>query len=427
LDVRDYSVISADAHLETPPSMWTVRLPAHLRDRAPRVVDLHDGGQGWAIGDGEPAPLGLNATGGQRYTEFVPRGLSYNDKLPGTGDPAQRLREQDKDGTEAEVLFSTVIGTMLTRMENERELVSACLTAYNDWLSEYCSHAPDRLFGIALMPFTGIEDAVAELRRVGHKPGIRGVHLLRFPAGGAALTDEDEPFWAAAEEMNVTVVAHHNFGGENSARSHPLPGLQGEKALNISGSHNMAMFAWLLTTDLPMPTLPILTVLQLSLSGTLDRHPNLRFHFAETGIGWLPYWLEQMEDRYDRHRFWSKVDMPRRPAQYIRDQFTFSFQEDHAGLALRHMIGVNNICWASDFPHSVGDWPWSVETRARQFAGVPDEERKRIQALNIAAQLHVITAQEKEELAKRPVDTFPAEVPARGSRRIGAEPVGAGR
>jgi hypothetical protein len=91
------------------------------------------------------------------------------------------------------------------------------------------------------------------------------------------------------------------------------------------------------------------------------------------------------------------------------------------------MIGVDNICWASDFPHSVGDWPWSKETRARQFAGVPEEERKRIQALNIAAQLHVITAQEKEELAKRPADHLPAEVPTRGSRRIEADPVGVSR
>jgi predicted TIM-barrel fold metal-dependent hydrolase len=427
LEVRDYTVISADAHLETPPSMWTVRLPAHLQEKAPKVVDLHDGGQGWAVGEGEPVPLGLNATGGQRYTEFVPRGLRYTDSLPGTGDPAQRLREQDKDGTEAEVLFSTVIGTMLTRMETDRELVLACLRAYNDWLSEYCSHAPDRLFGIALVPFTGIEDAVAELKRVGHQPGIRGVHLLRFPSGGAALADEDEPFWATAAEMGVTVVAHHNFGGESDARSHPLPGLQSEKALNISGSNNLATFAWLLTCDLPMPTLPILTLLQLTLSGVLDRHPDLRFHFAETGIGWLPYWLEQMEDRYDRHRFWAGIKLERRPIEYIRGHFTFSFQEDHAGLALRHMIGVDNICWASDFPHSVGDWPWSIETRARQFAGVPDAERKRIQALNIATQLRVITPQEKQALLANPVDALPVQVPARGSRRIEADPVGAGR
>jgi len=113
----------------------------------------------------------------------------------------------------------------------------------------------------------------------------------------------------------------------------------------------------------------------------------------------LPYWLEQMEDRFDRHRFWANVELPRRPLQYFRDHFTFSFQEDHAGVALRHSIGIDNICWANDFPHSVGDWPWSNEVRARQFNGLPIDEVRKIQGLNIAAQLGVITPAEKAELA----------------------------
>jgi predicted TIM-barrel fold metal-dependent hydrolase len=414
--VRDYNIISADSHLETPPTLWTDRIPASMRDKAPRVVDLPDGGEGWAIGEGEPAPLGLNATGGQRYTEFVPRGLRYTDTPPGTGGPEQRIAEQDRDGSDAEVLFSTVIGSMLSRME-DRELLVASVRAYNDWLSEYCSYAPDRLFGIALTPFTGVEDAVAELKRVGGKPGIRGMHLLQFPSGQLSATPADEPFWQAAAEHGVTIVAHHNFGGEK--RQAPLPGLVNEKAVEIEGTNNLAMFAWLLTTDLPMPTLPILTLLQLMVSGVLDRNPDIRFHFAETGIGWLPYWLEQMEDRYDRHRYWAGIRLARRPVEYIRDHFTFSFQEDHAGIALRHSIGVNNICWASDFPHAVSDWPLSRETRARQFTGVPDDERKRIQALNIATQLHVITPQEREEQARRPlVDPLPPEVAPRGYRRL---------
>jgi hypothetical protein len=180
----------------------------------------------------------------------------------------------------------------------------------------------------------------------------------------------------------------------------------------------MATFPWLLTCDLPIPTLPVVTILQLMASGVLDRHRGLRFHFAETGIGWLPYWLEQMEDRYDRHRFWAKVNLPRRPLEYVREHFTFSFQEDHAGVALRHSIGVDNICWASDFPHSVGDWPWSRETRTRQFRGLPEDEVRKMQALNIAAQLGVIDRTQKDKLAQAPQPTrLDEQVPGRGERR----------
>ena len=355
--MHDYQVISADAHIEAPPTAWTDRLPANLRDKAPRVVELPDGGQGCAIGDEEPIPLGLTITGGLTYDQFRSRGLRYDDNPPGTGDPTQRLAEQDRDGVDAEVLFSTVVATMFTKMR-EPALVQACIRAYNDWLSDFCSTNPERLFGIALLPFIGLQPAVDELQRLASQPGIRGAHLLKFPTGDSFLSSADNEFWSVADEVGLTVVAHHNFGGDDKTRTHPMAGMK-EKALDIEGGGDLAMFAWLLTSDLTLPTLPILTIEQLYLSGVLDRYPNLRFHFAETGIGWLPYWLEQMEDRFDRHRFWADVNLPRRPLQYVRDHFTFSFQEDHAGVALRHSIGINNVCWANDFPHSVSDWPWS--------------------------------------------------------------------
>lgn len=417
--MTDYEVVSADSHIEAPPTRWTGRLPVALRERAPKVVEMPDGGQGCAVGD-ETVSLGLVVTGGLTYDQFRKKGLRFDDSPPGTGEPAQRIAEQDRDGVDGEVLFSTVIATMFTKVKDDPELVEGCVRAYNDWLSEFCSHDTDRLFGVALLPFTGCRPAIDELERVAGKPGIRGVHLLEFPSGGAYLSKEDDEFWSVANDVGLAIIAHHNFGGDEKAKSHPMVGMK-EQALEIAGGADLAMFAWLLTCDLPIPTLPILTIQQLFLSGTLDRFPNLRFHFAETGIGWLPYWLEQMEDRFDRHRFWAGVQLPRRPLDYVRKHFTFSFQEDHAGVALRHSIGVDNICWANDFPHSVSDWPWSADVRARQFAGVPDDEVRRMQGLNIVAQLGVISASEKEELARRPLrrplDTTP---PGRGERRIPA-------
>jgi predicted TIM-barrel fold metal-dependent hydrolase len=154
------------------------------------------------------------------------------------------------------------------------------------------------------------------------------------------------------------------------------------------------------------------------LGGVLDRHPKLRFFFAESGIGWLPYWMEQMDDRFNRHRFWAKVRLAKTPSTYVREHVAFSFQEDHAGVALRHSIGIDNICWASDFPHSVGDWPWSRETRERQFAKLPSDERRKIEALNIACHLGVITKAEKEVMAKLPRSEPPVAAQARGTRRM---------
>ena len=72
-----YQRISADGHIETPPTDWVARMPKNLQQHAPRVVQLPGGGDGVQIGDHEPAPLGLQLTGGQKYAELRPRGLSF--------------------------------------------------------------------------------------------------------------------------------------------------------------------------------------------------------------------------------------------------------------------------------------------------------------------------------------------------------------
>ncbi len=415
--MRKYEVISADTHIECSPAEWTSRIPANLRDKAPKVVKLESGGEAVQIGEGEPAPLGLQLTGGQKYTEFQTKGFSFGEKRPGTGDPAQRISEMDKDGNDAELLYAAVVATSLKKIKDPAVL-KAIATAYNSWLSEYCSHAPDRLLGVAVIPPTNTQDAVEELGRIAKLPGLRAAQLLAFPNGGEWGTYGDEPFWKAAEEMSICVTAHHNFGGEDKGKSHPLPG-QKDKALQMDGAIDLAMFAWLLTCDLPMPTIPILTIEQLFLGGVFDRYPKLRLHFAETGIGWLPYWLEQMDDRFNRHKHWAGVKLAKKPSQYVRDHISFSFQEDQAGVALRHSIGIDNICWASDFPHSVSDWPYSREVRERQFTSLPDNERLKLQALNIAVQLGMMTKAEKEKLASEPrkENVQSLKVSARNERR----------
>src|SRR5262249_32274852 len=147
-----------------------------------------------------------------------------------------------------------------------------------------------------------------------------------------------------------------------------------------------------LTCDMDTPTIPLYTILEMFLSGVFDRYPELRVLFAETHIGWLPFFLEQIDDRYDRHRFLPKVSLKQRPSAYVREFFRFTFMEDHAGIQMRHLIGIDLPCWASDFPHAVSDWPWSQETIAREMQGVPGDERRKILALNALEWMHVISA-----------------------------------
>lgn len=126
------------------------------------------------------------------------KGASYwnldGSAAPGTGDARQRLREQDEDGIDAEVLYPPVFIGKLIEAISDRAACRAMVRAYNDFLAEYCAAAPDRLIGTAVMPVTGLDDALAELRRC-RGLGLRATSLSMFPNGGGAPKPEDDRFW----------------------------------------------------------------------------------------------------------------------------------------------------------------------------------------------------------------------------------------
>src|SRR4030095_1704357 len=116
---------------------------------------------------------------------------------------------------------------------------------------------------------------------------------------------------------------------------------------------------------------------QIILSGVLERFPRLRVIGTETGVGWIPYFLEQTDDNFLRPRLWAQTQLRMLPSEYFRRQCYASFQVDTVGVRNRAGMLVN-IMWSSDYPHSGADWPTSVLTVERNLAGVPDAERELI-------------------------------------------------
>ena len=125
------------------------------------------------------------------------------ENTPGIGPPAQRLEEQDVDGLAAEVLFPIMAaGPGLWRNMKDDAAYRAAVRSYNDWLAEeYCSVAHDRIIGMAVIPWTNLDDALADLTHAA-KMGLKGVLLGVFPSGKVYPTPEDDKFWAAAQEMH---------------------------------------------------------------------------------------------------------------------------------------------------------------------------------------------------------------------------------
>jgi predicted TIM-barrel fold metal-dependent hydrolase len=257
---------------------------------------------------------------------------------------------------------------------DDKESVLAYTRAYNDWLSEFCSYAPDRLFGPAAVPPTGLDDAIAEAERVAGMTGICGLVLNSWPAGSHSFPrpDEDERFWSVAEDLDLAVMAHVGLGGDGEADESSLQGLRDPRT----------RFPWINKERMAVEFVDITS--HLILGGVLDRHPNLRFGCIESGIGWVPFFLEQTEDNWSRHRFWANSMLSMRPSDFWNRQCFVTFQIDHFGMANRDAVGIDTIMWSSDYPHSGAEWPDSQRIIDDHFRGVSADDTRKILCDNAA-------------------------------------------
>ncbi|MGE0387957.1 MAG: amidohydrolase family protein [Gammaproteobacteria bacterium] len=365
--MRKYEIVSTDSHLEVSPDMWRPYVAKEYHQFTPQVVKLDNGGDAWLMpGKNVPVPLGLNFSAGRGWKNLKYTGISYSEGLVGAGDSAQRLKEMDQDGMDAEFLFPAVSGQRtLDSAAIPREAYCALAHGYNEWLSDFCKADPDRLLGGAILPTTTIDDAIAELRHAASLPGIRGVVLHQWPNGSGAPDPSDDKFWALALELKMPLTSHISFGQQQAAD---------KMVPDVPGLTNFAPINAMLTKGLPLAYTPM----QMITAGVFDRFPDLRMFFAEIAIGWVPHFIERSDDEYQRHRYWANIDLKHEPSYYIRKHFSWGMWIDKVGLALRDMIGVDNIQWSTDFPHVVTDWPNSRALIEREFKDIPADEKRRI-------------------------------------------------
>jgi len=205
---RKYQVISGDGHVETPPDGWLEYVPDQYRDRAPRLIRLPNGADGWLV-EGQPMLHNGQNIKGRGPVKFANASYFNEDgsRREGAGDAVQRLHEQDVDGIDAEVLFAPVFVARFIESISDKSVYRSIVSAYNTWLAaDYCSVAPDRLIANALMPVSGLADALSELKRA-KELGFRTVQLQQFPNGSGAPKPEDDQFWALSLELGIALSA----------------------------------------------------------------------------------------------------------------------------------------------------------------------------------------------------------------------------
>lgn len=362
---RSYSVISADSHVVEAPDLWDKYLDPKYRDRAPKLVKDAEGGDAWVYDPSLPsAPLGLVSCVGIPRDQMKWTGFSYGKNVhPSVHDGKERLAVLDFDGVDAEFLYPPQRAVNSFAKYEDRELIEAGVNAYNRWLREgFCSPDPQRLFGVYQIPNLGIDVATAKLREA-QADGHRGVVISQWPSGNAALSKEDDPFWQAAEELEMPVSIHFGFVSQPAGHV-PAPEASGAIGA-INGMVKMA---------------PIMV--DFIFSGVFDRFPGLQIVAVETGIGWVPHAAEMMDDRYWRNRVGQNINIKKLPSAYLKENFTSTYIVDRVGIQIRHAVGVEAICWSTDFPHHGNDYPYSRETIDQHFVNVSERERDLILAGN---------------------------------------------
>jgi predicted TIM-barrel fold metal-dependent hydrolase len=361
-----YEIFSADSHVSEPGDLWMERIDKELQFRAPRIEQRERNGrlQDFFIYEGfppHPAAIGLGAasrTGTDGTPEaFRNAGRGYADARPGGWDPAQRLQDQDVDGVVGEVLITTLCFRLFWM--SDAKLQRACFRVYNDWLSEFCSYAPERLVGVPLISLTDIPLAIEELERTA-KRGMKGAMIWLsppepYPAYSSFAYD---PFWAAAQEMEMPIVLHENTGGAETRLS---PSSYWDEAMSLGA--------------IVRPHEVQRTLGQIILSGVLERFPRLKVVSMENHTDWLPWYVK----RVARVRSASyPTPLSLKPVEYLQRQVSFTYIDEPEAMESLELVGVENMMFSTDYPHSAATWPHSQEIVERDLGAMAPEVRQQI-------------------------------------------------
>ena len=322
----DEILISADSHVMEPHNLWSKALSPRFGDRAPSFPPPQ-------VGQGAQAHAG-------------------------GWDPRERIKEMEVDGVSAEVLYTT-LGLGLFSIEDP-SLQQAAFRVFNDWLIDYCSEAPDRLLGVAMLSCYDMDQAVEELYRCKNE-GLGGVEIWQAPPSSLAFqSDHYEKLWNALEETRMPLSLHILTGMSYYSRPRQagVEGYRGHVNLKLLDAAN--------------------AVFDFVHYGILDRHPDLKLVIVENEIGWLPFMIQQWDYYFSRFRNNNPLPIDKPPSFYVNRQVSATFFNDMAGAHNLSWWGHDICMWSNDFPHPNSTWPNSRKVIERDLGALPRDVQAKL-------------------------------------------------
>ena len=372
-------IVSVDDHVIEPANVWQDRLPEKYKNVGPRVIQERgnmsfvggnfsyepdpDGqlGDWWVYEDTRVPQTRLSAAAGFDRDDVKVVGITYDEMRDGCYDPVARLEDMDVNHVEASLCFPSFprfCGQTFMEAE-DKELALLCVKAYNDWMvDEWCGDSGGRLIPLIIIPLWDAHLAADEVRR----NAARGVHAVCFSEippylGLPSVHDADgywEPFVQACEETDTVINMHIGSSSKMPSTSDDAPAAVGS---TLTFNNAMAsMSDWLF-------------------SGLLVKFPRLKIAYSEGQIGWIPYILERADKVWEDNRGWGGVadKVPEPPSTYYYRQMYGCFFDDEVGLEMLDRVGVSNITFETDYPHSDSTWPHTKEVAEKLMGHLPDD------------------------------------------------------
>ena len=370
-------IISADDHVIEPAHVWQDRMPSKHKELAPKIViapqgemTLNDGvwletpGTGdkmaawWHFENKRYQIKQMVACPGIPPEEVTMEGVTYDDIAPGCYDPIARLTDMDINHVEASLCFPNYprfCGQLFSEAD-DLELGLLCVQAYNDWMiDEWCGSSGGRLIPLCIVPLWDAELAAKEISRVAEK-GCRAVAWSELPAwlGRPGLHgDFWDPFLKACEETQTVICMHIGSGTKTVQTSPEAPTVVTANLIVCNSA--ASMIDWIF-------------------SGKFEQFPNLKLLYAESQIGWIPYFIERADDTWRTHQ-WAQGEkrIPKPPSHYYKKHVYSCFFKDTVGIDLLDRIGEDNVLFETDYPHQDGTFPNTLAIAEELFGHLEQE------------------------------------------------------
>ncbi|MEV4449062.1 amidohydrolase family protein [Streptomyces mirabilis] len=345
MDRDDLILISVDDHIIEPPDMFVNHLPERYKDDAPQLVHQDDGTDTWTFRETVIRTAALNAVAGRPKEEYGLEPQALDEIRPGCYDVNERVADMNAGGILAQMNFPSFPGFAARLFATEdADFSLALVRAYNDWhIDEWCGAHPGRFIPMAIPVIWDAELCAAEVRRVAAK----GCHSLTFTENPAVLGYPSfhdpywNPLWRALSDTDTVLSVHIGSSGKLA-----IPAVDSPPDVMI--------------TLQPMNI--VSAAADLLWSQPVKDFPDLKIALSEGGTGWIPYFLERVDRTFEMHAAWTLQDFGGKlPSEVFREHFLTCFISDPMGVKLRHEIGIDNIAWECDYPHSDSMWPEAPE------------------------------------------------------------------